>query len=310
MRVSQRAFFGEPDVQAMMKLARAFSADNLHVVDLPYRLSSWALDDPDNIGLWVNAAGQLVAWAVMQTPFWTIDYVCDPGAGSDVHSQILTWADQRARQARDTPSGRPCWFVMAFATQTERIRDLESAGFASQADVGADSWSKVLMQRSAQMPVFDCASLPDFVIRPLAGESEVEAYVRLHRAAFGSENMTVEWRARTLRRPEYRSELDLMGVAPDGRLAAFCVAWLTSESEAQSSGHIEPFGVHQDFRRLGLGRAVLGEALRRLHRCGAHTVYVETDVQRTAAVELYESLGFQVTRKVSVYRKDYCDARG
>jgi hypothetical protein len=85
--------------------------------------------------------------------------------------------------------------VNVFAHQTERIGNLEAAGFASQADVGDDSWSKVLMLRpkGASLPA---TALPEgFTIRPLAGEAEVEAYVALHRAVFGSENMTVAWRA-------------------------------------------------------------------------------------------------------------------
>ena len=71
----QRGFSGETDVQAMIALAHLAPTDNLHVADLPYRMSSWALDEPDNIGLWFDAEGELVGWAVMQTPFWTIDYV-------------------------------------------------------------------------------------------------------------------------------------------------------------------------------------------------------------------------------------------
>jgi len=310
INIRRRAFGGETDVQAMMALSRAFSADNLHVVDLPYRLSSWALDDPGNIVLWVDAGGQLVAWAVMQTPFWTVDYACHPTGGSDLNRQVLDWADQRARQALHTASGRPCWFVTPFATQTERIRDLERAGFACQSDVGEDSWSKVLMQRRALMPVAERTLPGGFAIRPLAGENEIEAYVQLHRAAFGSENMTPEWRARVLRRPEHRPELDLVATAPDGQLAAFCISWLHRGSGGQCSGQIEPLGVHEDYRGLGLGRAILGEALRRLHCCGADTVYVETDLQRTEALSLYKAMGFRVLQDVWVYRKDYADTRG
>jgi hypothetical protein len=32
----------------MADLAAPYPADNLRRLDLPYRLSSWALDDPDN----------------------------------------------------------------------------------------------------------------------------------------------------------------------------------------------------------------------------------------------------------------------
>jgi len=54
MAVGQRRFGGAADIQAMTALARASAADNLHVVDLPYRFSSWALDDPANVGLWTT----------------------------------------------------------------------------------------------------------------------------------------------------------------------------------------------------------------------------------------------------------------
>jgi mycothiol synthase len=308
--MDQREFSGETDKQAMIALVHVFPAENLHVVDLPYRLSSWALDDPDNIDLWVNGEDQLLAWAVMQTPFWTIDYACHPDADTNLHRQILAWADHRARQVLGTPGGRPCWYVMTFATQTGRIRDLEEAGFVSQANVGKDSWSKVLMQRSAQIPVAGYALPAGFGIRPLVGENEVESYVQLHRDVFASKNMTVEWRRRTLRRPEYLSDLDLVVVAPDGRLAAFCVCWLDKGPGGRSVGQVEPLGVHEDFRKLGLGRAILSEGLRRLYLCGADRVYVETDKYRGAAMALYRAVGFHLIRDVLVYRKDYGDARG
>jgi len=309
MKIGQRQVSGETDIQAMIALAPVYPTDILHVVDLPYRLSSWALDYLDNVGLWVNAQDQLLAWAVMQTPFWTIDYACYPGAGTHLHRQLLAWADHRARQVLDTPSGRPSWFVMVFAGQADRIRDLEEAGFVSQANAGEEPWSKVLMQRPAQMPVADYALPAGFIIRPLAGENEVEAYVQLHTAVFENKNMTAEWRTRTLRRPEYLSDLDLVAAAPDGRLAAFCVGWLNQRSDEDPSGQIEPLGVHQDFRQLGLGRAILSEGLRRLYLCGADRIYVETDKYRNAALELYLAVGFRPIQDVLVYRKDYSDAQ-
>ena len=287
-----------------MALAHACPTDNLHVVDLPYRLSSWALDDPDNVGLWANAEGQLLAWAVVQTPFWTIDYAYHPDADRNLHQQILAWADRRACRLLGTLSGHPCWFVMVLASHADRIRDLEEAGFSCQADVGEDSWSKVLLKRPAQLPVADAALPTGFVIRPLAGENEVEAYVQLHQAVFESKNMTAEWRRRTRHHPGHVSDLDLVAVAPDGRLAGFCICWLDTDLE-NPSGQIEPLGVHEDFRKLGIGRGLLAEGLRRLYLRGADRVYVETDKQRNAALELYMAVGFRPIQDVLVYRKDY-----
>jgi hypothetical protein len=128
MKRGQRGFSGETDMEAMIALARACPADTLHVVDLPYRLCSWALDDTQNVGLWVGAEGQLLAWAVMQTPFWMIDYVCHPDADPALRRQVLAWADRRARELLDAGGGHPVWFVTVLANRADLIRDVEDAG--------------------------------------------------------------------------------------------------------------------------------------------------------------------------------------
>lgn len=305
MKITQRPFSGDSDKQAMMALVRAFPDDHLHVGDLPYRFSSWAFDDPENVGLWVNAEGQVVGWAVMQTPCWTIDYAYHPEADKNLLRQILAWGDDRARKILNTRSGHPMWFTNVFAGQTEQRRTLEEAGFASVADVGEDSWSKVLMRRSPQTPLITYKPRGGCVVRSLAGVDEVKAYVELHRSVFESKNMTVRWRRRTLRRPEYIPDLDVVVAAPDGRLVAFCICWLDTSSGPTPSGRVEPLGCHKDFRKYALGRVALTEGLRRLQAHGAQNIYVETDSFRNTAFALYESVGFEVIQDVLVYRKDY-----
>lgn len=284
---------------ALITLAELDPANNLHVTDLPWRFSSWALDNPQNVQLWRDASGQLLAWAVLQTPFWALDYAIHPDAGH-LHPQILAWADERARELLDTPYGHPAWFVNAFNRQSSRCAELEAAGFAAQTDVGETSWSKVFLQRSAQTPIKAYPPPAGFTARPLAGESEVEAYVNLHQSVFESKNMTVEWRARTLQHPHYCPELDVVVAAADGRLAAFCIGWLSGKR-----GQIEPLGCHKDYRRYALGRVALAETLRRLVALGAQEIVVETDSYRNTAFALYESLGFRVAEEVTVFRKEY-----
>lgn len=305
MNIVQRGFHGASDLAAMASLVHRFPADNEHVADLPWRLASPALDDPGYVGLWLDPYGSLLAWAVMQRPFWTIDYALHPDMSLDLHRDVLAWADSRARDLSGTGQGLAAWFIHLFAHHTARRRDLELAGFVDQSAVGEDSWSKVLLCRSAADPVPEYPVPPGYTIRPLAGEDEVEAYVALHRDAFGTLNMTPEWRARTLRRPEYMADLDLVAVAPDGRLAAFCVAWLDTQSTRETSGQIEPLGVRDEHRHLGLGKAMLAEALCRLHRHGARAVYVETDNYRDGALATCCSAGFSVLHDIVVYRKGY-----
>ncbi len=136
-----------------------------------------------------------------------------------------------------------------------------------------------------------------------AGTGKVQAYVDLHRAVFESTNMAHAWRARTLGCLGYLDNLDLVAVAPDGRLAAFCIGWLSPVSG--TIGQIEPFGVGRELREAGLGRAILLENVRRLASLGACRVLVEMDTYRSPALDLYGSAGFKPIRDVHVYRKNY-----
>jgi ribosomal protein S18 acetylase RimI-like enzyme/ABC-type cobalt transport system substrate-binding protein len=302
MTIAQRPYLNEQDKYLMAALARQFPADNLHGTDLPYRFSSWALEDPDNVRLWFDKDQHLVAWVVLQTPFWTIDYVCHPDNKLNLHQEILAWADQRAHKTINTAYGHPAWYVDVFSGQSDRIHDLESLGFKCQADIGEDSWSKVLMKRSVKTPVKVYSPPSGFIVRSLAGDGEVKDYVELHQSVFESRNMTVDRRMRTLQHPNYKPELDIVVESPDGHLGAFCICWF---DESSRDGRVEPLGCHKDFRRYALGRVALSQGLHRRQSLDAQNIFVETDSYRNTAFRLYESFDFQVIQDVLVYRKDY-----
>jgi mycothiol synthase len=303
--ITERSFRGAADLAAMAALASAFPANNLHFADLPYRFSSWALDRLESARLWEDETGRLLAWAVLQTPFWAIDFMIHPDADPDVQETLLLWVDEQAQALVGTPYGRPAWFISVFADQLQRIQAIEAAGFVSQANVGENSWTKVLLSRPYGQEIAKWSLPEGFIIRPLQGRAEAKLYAFLHRAVFESTNMTLDWRLRTLLQPSYRPDLDLVVVAPDGHLAAFCICWLDEASSGAITGQIEPMGVSEPYRALGLGRAILAEGLRRLEQVGAQRICVETDHYRGPALNLYESAGFTVERQVLVFRKDY-----
>jgi mycothiol synthase len=100
----------------------------------------------------------------------------------------------------DQERGAPLpYWVELRAGDAERQALVTSHGFMLDED-----YTYIHLRHSlAHLP--EAAPLPDGItIRPLAGESEVAAYVTLHRAAFESESMTAEWRAQTLRMPQRR----------------------------------------------------------------------------------------------------------
>jgi ribosomal protein S18 acetylase RimI-like enzyme len=304
MRFMRRSFSGAADIQRMHALAVAFPHETRHVADLPYKLSSPPLhDDPGHdVALWEDEGGALVGFGLIQNRGW-LDLAIDRAARSHgIESEIVEWAVERFRQNALGRTERLPYWVSAREDDADRIAVFERHGFARGKE------SVLRLHRPLDVPI-DAPEVPEgFVLRPLAGEAEVEAYVAVHRAAFGTQNMTVEWRRRTLTAPAYRQELDLVVEAPNGRLAAFTILWLNPSAQGQSGrrdGQIEPAGTHPDFQRRGLARALLLEGFRRLAAAGAEIALVETDTFRGPAQRLYESVGFTLHRRIARYFREF-----
>ena len=291
MAVSRQVFRGIVDMPRILDLVRAMPLSCRHVIDLPWRLSSPAIAEGRDAAFWENATGHVVGFAAWQYYWATLDFFILPGPDApDVERALFAWAGERFRE-RDAERGRPLPYSAEYRDDDQERRNLiEAHGFQMDEHDGY-----VYLQRPLDSlpPV---PALPGgFALRPLAGEAEVAAYSDLHRAAFTSDSMTPEWRARTLRAPRYRPDLDIIVSAPGAALAGFCVGWY---EPTRRVAQLEPMGVHPRFQRLGLARVLLLEMLHRFKACGATTAIVETDLDRTTARRAYESVGFRQTHVI------------
>ena len=84
--------------------------------------------------------------------------------------------------------------------------------------------------------------------------------------------------------PSYRPELTVVAVAPDGGFVSYGGLWL---DEVNRFAYVEPVATDPDYRRLGLGRAVVLDGIRRCGERGATVAYVGMDMP------FYLSLGFR-----------------
>jgi ribosomal protein S18 acetylase RimI-like enzyme len=101
--------------------------------------------------------------------------------------------------------------------------------------------------------------------------------------------MRQNWRSQILAMPLYRPDLDMVIMAPDGRIAAFCIGWLHPDGQ---QGSIEPLGVHPDFQGMGLGTAVLRTGLHCLQALDINSVSLFTGMSNETAISLYKNEGF------------------
>ena len=120
----------------------------------------------------------------------------------------------------------------------------------------------------------------------------IASLVELHQAAFGTVNMTVEYRNAMMNTPQYQQDLDLVAVAPDGSLAAFCVCGF--EDEAKLTGYTDPIGTHPDHQQKGLAKALVSSGMALLTKSGSKKVELGTSSENIPMQKLAVSLGFNL----------------
>jgi len=132
--------------------------------------------------------------------------------------------------------------------------------------------------------------VPDgFRLQSLADEFDVAKVHRVMHRGFNHDGEPpqdeLEDRRRKLSSPNFRRDLTIVAVAPNGDFVSFCGMWPVPGSTACM---VEPVATDPDYRRLGLGTAVVLESIRRCADEGATIAYVGSDQA------FYLSMGFEV----------------
>jgi GNAT superfamily N-acetyltransferase len=107
------------------------------------------------------------------------------------------------------------------------------------------------------------------------------------------------------RAPLYRRDLDLVAVAPDGEIAAFCTIWF---DDVTRTATFEPVGTVPDHQKRGLGKALMSEGLHRAQRLGADLAFVGSYSE--AAHALYASVGFVDYELDEPWEKQWTQSNG
>ncbi len=203
----------------------------------------------------------------------------------ELEKEMLNVAEARLPAVK--PDGTHKLYVWASEHDALRQSMLMQYGYTR------DNWPEHQWRRQLDQPIPDVPVAPGYTIRSLG--DGLELLERCYASGLGFHNGDIKvavenrddpsWYRNIQTAPLYRRDLDLVAVAPDGAIAAFCTIWF---DDVTRSAYFEPVATVPKYQQRGLGKAVMTEGLRRLQRMGATIAFVCG--YSTAANALYQSV--------------------
>jgi mycothiol synthase len=170
--------------------------------------------------------------------------------------------------------------------------DTGGAGFATT----EFSLSRTLHKLTGSLPPVEPAAIPAGVqVRPFRPGIDEAAWLKANNAAFLGHPENGGWERAEIIERQTREWFEAEGfrLAWAGeRVAGFC--W--TKRHSAHLGEIHIVAVHPDFQGKGIGRAIVIEALWYLAGVGCDTGMLYVDTANRSALELYQSLGFELER--------------
>jgi mycothiol synthase len=267
------AEFGQPD----------FELDDL--------LTDWNMPgfDLERDAVVVADGERIVAYASFVRGDYVDVYVHPDYRNAGIGKALLEWSERRALERM--PPGEEIRVGQVITTgETGARRLLEKRGY-----------EPVRTYWRMTMPLADSSPAPAWPegvhVRTFDQERDTRAVYALVQDAFGdNERHTAEsfeeWQAFMIDRDAFEPGLWFIAES-DGEIVG-CVLCPNYEDE----GWIRQLAVSRDWRRRGLGTALLRQAMSELRRRGRREIGLVVDSwNRTGAKELYEHAGMKVTRE-------------
>ncbi len=313
------AFRGESDLEPIVELINAADAvDQLQDNTDANKVRNWfeapGLQPERDIRLWEDGNGRVIAFAMLHVrpdeayAGGYLNWQAHPEVReSGIEDDLFAWVEERAREGGHE-HGLPA-DVRPFTSQADTYMNpqLEKHGF-----------QVVRYFFQMRRPLKDGDPIPEpqfpegYTLRHVANDADVEKWVEMFNLSFidhwDFHPATVERRKYRMSATSYRPDRDLVAVAPDGTFAAFCLCTIYDDFNTRnnvSEGWIDVLGTRRGFRKIGLGRAMLLEGLKKLNDNGIADAMLGVDAENpTGALGLYERAGFTRYKTGLAYRKE------
>jgi mycothiol synthase len=254
----------------------------------------------ERVCLWFASPTQLAAFGFVDL-YDNLVYAIAPGLSiNDLGPEIITWCESQASEIAQDRGEPPLLDAVCGSQNHQRFEFLLQNGFIKQP----------LRSLIYMRPLDEEITLPliqeGFRLRHVKGEGEADALVALHRACFGTNLMTIEYRLSMMRTAVYDPSLDLIIEVENGDLIAFCVCSLETSWDELGSlvGFTDPIGVRPGYQKRGFGKAILVSGLYMLQKREVKSARLGTSSDNIAMQKLAESAGFRLVSEKLWFRKE------
>lgn len=227
--------------------------------------------------------------------------------GEGIGTAMMEWAEHRAceKLSLAPPDTRVVLRAGQYPASTAAKALFESLGYAGIRH------SFTMEREMGQAP--EAAVVPDgIVIRPMNAPTEYEAIHRLDQEAFRDhwghvDRPFEDTFAQMMHFLKTRGDHDpaLWFVAMDGEKMAGIALCRLEASGDHDAGWVDTLAVHKDYRKHGVGLALLLHSFNELYQRGQRKVQLGVDAGNlTGALRLYQRAGMSVKRQFDHYEKE------
>lgn len=233
----------------------------------------------DAIGIWEDGSGEVVGAVHTEHPWLGDAFIQRHPGHIQILGEMLDFAESNL-VSKDTRSLR----LFVYEHDTDLLSIVKERGYRKvEEDWDYDQEVVIRNIPGPALPV-------GYTIKSMDELDDLEGRGRAFGLGFNHPD-PIHWAPvhvyqELQRAPDYRKDLDICVVSPDGEIVSFCVMWYDAVNRIAS---LEPVGTVPGHRRLGLAREAIREGLRRVSALGAERAIVG------GGQKYYESLGFEKT---------------
>jgi len=287
MKTTYRPYQNEEDYWRIREFLRQVMSRN-NRRDLSWHVTRW--DDlfwsikpefervtlEETVFIWETESGQIAAVLNPEDRGCVFLQIHPDFCTTEIEEEMIAIAEKHLTSATLDRDRKPRLWVSADSQDQALQEVLTQRGFQRMDRAGLVEYKH---RCSLDEPLPDVPMTPGYTIRALGDGLELLERCYAMGLGFRKDDVNAarakrdhpEWYRSLQSAPLYRRDLDLIAVASDGSIAAFCTIWF---DDVTRTACFEPVATIPAHQRHGLARAIMIEGMTRLKHMGCKVAFV------------------------------------